>query len=271
MKRIAIAFYGIPRSANICFPQLASKVLKPISESFELKCFYHFYHKTEVINPRSGEKGDFPSAWYDYFADFQGSIEKPDICLDEWNFEKIKAFGDSWGDNFQSLNNLIHQLNSLHKVTERVMSSGFEYDAVLFLRPDLFYHQGFPVSLLTKATTCDDAVAWVPAWQWFGGLNDRFSICSKSAVTAYGKRIESVFDYVQSHHSLHAESLLKFRLECEKVQVRPIFINASRVRIDGEMRDENFSYRTCMDYDRTSIRCLSELAFFQVRSFLNIY
>ena len=252
MKRIAVAFYGIPRSADICFPQLSAKILKPVSESFELKCFYHFYHKTEVINPRSGEKGEFSSSWYDYFADFQGCIEKPDFCLDEWDFEKIKAFGDSWDDNFQSLNNLIHQLNSLHKVTELVMSSGFDYDAVLFLRPDLFYHQEFPVSLLAKATTCDDAVAWVPAWQWFGGLNDRFSVCSKGAVDAYGKRIESIFGCMRSQGSLHAESLLKFRLNEKNVRVKPMFVDASRVRIDGRMRHENFSYRTCMDGDSTS-------------------
>ena len=271
MKNVAIAFYGIPRSANVCFPEIQKKMLEPLAANFNIRCFYHFYQKSKVYNPRSGEDGDFPFSWYDYFSDFEGTLEQPEKCLDYWDFDRIKSYGDAWSDDYQSLSNLIHQLNSLHCVTNNIQHSQFDPDCVIFLRPDLFYHSSIPNRLILKASGISQGVAWIPAWQWFGGLNDRFSVCSGAAFPAYGKRIESIPAYLETHNQLHAESLLKFRLmECG-IDVRPMFVNASRVRIGGRMKDENFSYRTCMDRDRTSVPMLSKLMISQSKQLFNQY
>lgn len=259
MRKVAVAFYGIPRAADVCFPSIESRILRPLSSSFEVKCFYHFYRKSEINNSRSGEFGRFQSTWYDYFSEFDGRIDPPELCLDEWNFQSIKAFGDVWGDDFQSLSNLVHQLNSIYQVTNAILDSETDFDCILFLRPDLLYHSGIPVQLIDLVSSSSSADVWVPAWQWFGGVNDRFALCTSRALEIYGKRVENIHSYVRSDRPLHAESLLEYSLNLYGANIKPLFINASRARIDGSIKAENFSFRSCMDLDRTSFSLQVEL------------
>ena len=243
--KIAIAFFGIPRNSLICFPSILENIYS-VLEFDEVRSFYHFYKQDKVVSQRSGESSDLSSSNYSFFDNMDGFLEDPDACLIKWGFENIKKFGDTWGDGYSSIRNLIHQLNSLYEVTNIIESSKYDPDVVLFIRPDLLYHQLIPGFCLLGAQK-DSKSVYIPNWQWWNGLNDRFSICGKNSYRAYGKRILDMEDFcLDNNRGVHSERLLKYSLLRHKSRVKVLNVTASRVRVSGVIVDEDFSGRRGM-------------------------
>jgi len=237
--KIAVAFFGIPRNSPICFPSIEQNVLAQLPAGSEVKCFYHLYKVDEVQNSRSGERGELAADNYQPFESMTGALTSTEGVLERWDFERVKAQGDTWADDYASLRNLIYQLNSLHTVTSEIES--FDPDFVVFVRPDNFFHTALPGYLFNHAEARRDNV-YIPDWQWWGGLNDRFAVCGRDTYVAYGKRIERIFDFCKATgRKLHSERLLKYALLEAGAKVCTLPIQASRVRITGAFAEESFS------------------------------
>ncbi|WLG46904.1 hypothetical protein [Pseudomonas sp. FP1740] len=237
--KIALAFYGIPRSTTICFPSIQENILNSLPENAEVEFFYHLYEQSKVVNKRSGENGALSPQEYHPFLSFNGGLEKPGECLEKWDFEGVKSFGDVWKDDFNSLSNLIHQLNSLHQVT--LLIEDYKPDVTIFLRPDLFYHDPLPKEIFSMLLN-DKTSVFIPAWQWWGGYNDRFAVCGADSYKVYGKRICEMVNFCESAKKpLHAEELVKFVITSHKILPLPLNVRASRVRLDGTFKKEIFS------------------------------
>lgn len=239
MLNVAVAFFGIPRNSEICFPSVEQNILGQLPEGCNVKCFYHLYLIEEVQNRRSGELGRLNADNYHVFEPMTGVLDSTDGVLDRWDFERVKAIGDTWGDEHVSLRNLIYQLNSLYTVSN--MMESFSPDFVVFVRPDNFYHSPLPSYVFKRPHTRRQNV-YIPDWQWWGGLNDRFAICGRDTWRAYGKRIEHIFEFCEATgRKLHSERLLKFVLLKAGAKVCTLDTTASRVRIDGAFAEESFS------------------------------
>lgn len=239
MVKVAVAFFGIPRNSSICFPSIQKQVLGQFPEGTQVQCFYHLYQIDGVVNSRSGEQGALNAANYEPFTAMTGGLESTDGVLERWDFERIKATGDTWADQHVSMRNLILQLNSLHAVTNSV--EAFEPDFVVFLRPDLEYHNPLP-GYVFKHPEARASNAYIPDWQWWGGVNDRFCICGRDVYRAYGRRIEQIFTFcVGTGRKLHSERLVKFALQQAGAKVCLLPTTASRVRINGAYAEEDFS------------------------------
>lgn len=237
--KIALAFYGIPRSTKICFPSIQEKILNSLPQNAKVEFFYHLYEQSKVVNKRSGEDGELSPQEYHPFLSFNGRLEKPGDCLNKWGFDGIKSFGDIWKDDFNSLGNLIHQLNSLHQVT--LLIESYKPDVTIFLRPDLFYHDPLPKEIFPMLLNNKSSI-FIPAWQWWGGYNDRFSVCGANSYQAYGNRICEMVNFCKSAKKpLHAEELVRFVMELHNLQPLPLRVRASRVRLDGTFKKEIFS------------------------------
>lgn len=239
MLKIAVAFFGIPRNSSICFPSIEQNVLAQLPAGSDVKCFYHLYKIDEVQNTRSGEKGELAADNYQPFESMSGGLTSTEGVLERWDFEQVKAQGDTWGDDYASLRNLIYQLNSLHTVTG--MIEPFNPDFVVFVRPDNFFHNALPGYVFNHAQARRHN-AYIPDWQWWGGLNDRFAICGRDTYVAYGKRVERIFDFCKATgRKLHSERLLKYALLEAGAKVCTLPTQASRVRITGAFAEESFS------------------------------
>ena len=238
-RKVAICFFGITRSLSHTRASIEAHVLAPARQLSSPKIYAHFFLQKEIDNPRSGEKGILDYEEYRLLPSDWLKLEEPDHCLAQWNFEGLKAWGDSWQDEFRSLRNLIHQLHSLHTVTEAALADGTE--VCLFCRPDLRYHDSLEGVLGRALRTKGDCV-FLPFWQDFGGLNDRFAICvGPKAIAAYGQRILMTEGFCrEGPEALHSERLLAFSLAKAGVCVRRIRARASRVRMDGTQSDEDF-------------------------------
>lgn len=239
MLKVAVAFFGIPRNSQICFPSIKENVLAQLPADCEVKCFYHLYKVEEVQNTRSGEQGELSADNYQPFALMTGALTSTEGVLERWDFERVKSLGDTWADDYASLRNLIFQLNSLHTVTTAIES--FDPDFVVFVRPDNFFHTPLPAYVF-KAPEARSRNVYIPDWQWWGGLNDRFAICGRDTYVAYGKRIERIFDFCKATgRKLHSERLLKYALQQADAKVCTLKTQASRVRINGAFAEESFS------------------------------
>ncbi|MBH3406479.1 hypothetical protein I5P86_15575 [Pseudomonas glycinae] len=239
MLKIAVAFFGIPRNSQICFPSIEQNVLAQFPAGSDVQCFYHLYKIDEVQNFRSGEKGELAADNYQPFESMIGALTSTDGVLERWDFEQVKAQGDTWADDYASLRNLIYQLNSLHTVTSMIET--FNPDFVVFVRPDIFFHNPLPAYVFNHPEARRHS-AYIPDWQWWGGLNDRFAICGRDTYVAYGKRIERIFQFCKATgRKLHSERLLKYAIQKAGAKVCTLPTQASRVRITGAFAEESFS------------------------------
>lgn len=236
--RIAVAFFGLPRSSGLCFPSIQRQFLEPLNAIGEVRAFHHLYHQQSIENPRSGEAGILTQENYAPFESFEGEFELPGQALHRWSYAEILKHGDRYCDNGRSLANLVHQLHSLHKVTSMIVP--WSPDAVVFLRPDLLYHDPVDLAVVQKCLK-DPRAVYLPWWQPWGGRNDRFAVCGARAYLPYGKRVEHAREYcVSKGLSLHAEELLEFALNRDAMRIRTVGWRASRVRLGGVVYEESF-------------------------------
>lgn len=238
-EHVAICFFGITRSLSHTFPSIQDKILDPVRATQPIRVYGHFFRQARIDNPRSGESGPLDEEEYRLLNCDWLKLEEPEHCLDIWNFEALKSYGDSWDDNFVSLRNLVHQLHSLRQVTLAALADGAK--TCMFCRPDLRYHDSLATPL-RRAGRARGPTVLLPYWQcWEGGLNDRFAVCSMpQAIRAYGLRIETALSFCQTHGPLHSERLLANALQAAAIDVRKIGTRAGRVRLGGEEREEDF-------------------------------
>lgn len=237
---IAICFFGITRSLNHTFCSIDKNVLSAASKHGRIKIYSHFFLQEYISNPRSGEAGSYDIDEYKLLDSDWIELEAPDACLSLWNFHEICEFGDFWGDDFRSTRNLVHQLHSLRQVTLAVERDAMEM--CIFCRPDLIYHHRFG-AIVSKALSQRGDHVWLPYWESWNGYNDRFAICKGSnAIRAYGRRIELMNKFCRKMGPLHAEKLVKFSLTENRIDTRFTGLRASRVRLDGVVKEEDFEH-----------------------------
>lgn len=242
--KVALAFFGIPRNSRVCYPSIVGNVLSSLPPGSDVQCFYHFYKLSNVVNPRSGENALLSEDNYADFGWMTGMLEPAGECLSRWGFDAIKMYGDTWNDEYVSIRNLVHQLNSMYEVTQLVRS--FSPDVVVYLRPDLVYHDAIPAYAI-NAVLDESRAVFIPNWQWWGGVNDRFAICGRDMYLSYGQRIREALNFCEDERrSLHSERLLKYVLLKGGAKVCTLNVRASRVRVDGTVVDESFSPRRAM-------------------------
>lgn len=237
--RIAVCFRGIARSLSYTIASIRDNVYVPAKSFGEVRIFTHFFDQAEINNPRSGEKGTLNPMEYQLLGSDWLVLEQPGECLEKYNFEYIKSFGDPWGDGFYSLRNVVHALHSLKQ--SWLAARSWDPDVYLFLRPDMYYHQSFE-PIFQKIAKQRYAGLGVPLWEGWGGCNDTFAVANTpAAARCYAERIDRVIDYCgRTGKPLTAEVFL---LDCIKEHNIPLWflnVKASRVRSSGIFVQENF-------------------------------
>jgi len=254
--KIGIGFFGIPRASKITLPSISSNIIRPAQEIGKTIVHYHFYDQQHVYNPGANENNELDPENYELFNQFAGALERPEGIIEKYGIERIKSYGDAWNNNYSSLKNLILQLHSLQQVTIALLEES--PDIVIFARPDLIYHDSM-ANEITSIMKDSKSAARLPAWQWCGGYNDRFSICNKHAIKPYGLRLSQIDRYLDTYNTpLHSERLLQFALDSATIKIKPIQTRASRVRTGGAIKDEKFNNAATLRRIRWRIREISK-------------
>lgn len=240
MPNIAICFFGITRSLRYTIDNIVAHVITPARAAGSVRLYGHFFAQSHVYNPRNGENGRFPADEHALLNLDALELEEPEHCLGLRDHAGLAAWGDAWDNGGHSLRNLVHQLHSLDRVTNMALAGGA--DMFLFARPDLRYHDSL-AGPIRRAVTSASPLVQLPYWQPWYGFNDRFALCSgEAAARAYGGRIAQAHAMcARNEVPLHGERLVKFALAEADIPVRFISSRASRVRVDGHERYEDFA------------------------------
>lgn len=237
-KNIVIAFYGITRSLKYTIESIRSNILEPARQAGKVTIYCHFFKQHTINNPRTGEVGRLDVDEWRLLSPDVSCIEEVDSAIEDKHMAMLLPYGNAWEDEGQSLRNILRQLISLQRVTQRVQQQS-AIDMVVFLRADMLYHDQFPFAQWVSTVRADTVM--VPYWQWSGGLNDRFAICGKEAFGCYGERIENAVRYCEiKSKPLHSERLLMFTLSASSLQLAVTSMRATRVRSDGTQAQESF-------------------------------
>jgi hypothetical protein len=232
MTRIAVCFFGITRSLSLTISSIERHILQPARKRGRVTVCAHLFQQLDIENPRSGETGRMNLNEHELLLADRLELEPPDLCLEAMGFETLRKYGDAWDDGFHSLRNLLHQLHSLDRVT--ALAEASDAETVVFVRPDLMYHDSIDYALRSALRTKGPAI-WLPNWHRNGGVNDRFSIAhGKAAIAAYGHRKAAAQLFCEKFQcALHSERMLAWRLNQYEIAQEDIDMYASRIRIDG--------------------------------------
>lgn len=244
MKKIAICFFGITRSLKHTLPSIVDNIISPSRSIGIVKMYCHFFKLKTINNPRSGESIELDINEYKLLQADNVKLDEPDFFLEQEWFEKIKSFGDSFNDGHRSTKNLLNQLYSLKQSTLMAVNDGA--DIVIFARPDLVYHDSL-LSIISEAASYRGNRVYVPCWQNWGGMNDRFAVAvGKDSILKYGSRYDQIEKFCKvTQSALHSEKLLKFAIGND-VNVMKVRHRASRMRANGEMKEEIFMHDDIM-------------------------
>lgn len=238
--KIAICFRGISRSLKHTIASIRSNIIEPAKQVAAVRVFTHLFDQAEIDNPRSNERGPLDRFEHLLLESDELKLEEPDRCLALYEFDKLKTYGDPWGNEFASLKNLIHELHSLREGW--AMAERWKPDVVMFLRPDLLYESSFE-HLLKKVQKRWRKGLCIPIWQGCWGANDRFAIATTlGAARTYALRVNYIHEYcTRTKRPLHAEKFLLHRLRRDKTPTWFTDIRARRVRSNGAYAPEKFS------------------------------
>ncbi len=244
--RCFIGFFGITRSLRYTAPFINAGFYEPLRRAgITTLRAGHFNLPETIDNPRSAEVAvpidryesrllDLDLCWMEPQSDTAIAIE----------FEVGRAFPDAFKDGYRSLKNLCHQLHSLDRLWSMLRLLGAANDdLVLLLRPDLFYRDALdPMALAPLLDGRTDLI--VPAWQSWGGLNDRFAFCTVRAAEIYATRIQDFVDACVTLGGMHSESFLSLVARRHGLRVSTTAMRAARVRANGQVASNDVSELT---------------------------
>ncbi len=238
--RIFLGFFGLTRSLFYT----ASSILRCIEEPLiplnaPIIKIGHFNLPDIIYNPRSAEIRVVPNSTESKLLNLTREVIEPQVdYVIENVMEVVRAFPDCFGDDYISARNLCHQLNSLRKLWSMIQKYEIQSDdIILFLRPDLFYVDQLQLKHDIYPLIFAQADILVPAWQAWGGFNDRFAFCRPDAAAVYASRFDGIIEACLAMNGLHAETYLHSVIMRHNLRVKLTDIRAARIRSNGAVAD----------------------------------
>lgn len=237
--KIALCFWGVTRSLKYTHSSIDKNILQVLKDNnINYHIFMHTYKLDRINGPRMGEKNirvDFDEYKllcsdenpHTFKYHIQHKIEK------KLNCEQYYTQPDPWNNNYQSAKYFILSQFSKKQATIMMKKSRVEFDAVVFLRPDVQYIDPFPVDHLNQL---DDETCFFPNWHLYGcRVNDRFQITSKKFAGRLGMSFDMLLAYSKTN-VIHSESFMNHI--CHKHAIKRKYIDNFlffRTRADGKV------------------------------------
>jgi hypothetical protein len=242
MPDVAIIFFGLARSTRFTIDSIRANVLDPNDRpGLETVRVCSLNMIDRIHNPRSKEVNARLDPADQFLLDCDSYLicrqSEDDIAA---HLALAQRQADFFHDGWASTRNLLFQLLSLKRawaLAQSVLPRRFDY--YMFARPDLKYLDPVDFGDIISRLPRRNSIA-VPAWQPFGGLNDRFAFADAEAAAHYANRLDCVEGYCRQR-PLHSERLLLHAMRQGGCCVVPLGLRAQRIRADGRHRGEDFS------------------------------
>jgi hypothetical protein len=251
--RVALVAVGINRSLSHTWPSIDREVAGPIGRSnwIEMCCSITLVvpRGGRVDNPRTQESGFVECELPEGLSGWHRNVIREETLRPEGLAHAVGGLkAPGWDYDSKTVANLFTYLRALESAYENIFACR-RPDAIILLRPDLLIGDGLAIVRLLRLFSITSLIfkdlAFLPRWQHWGGLNDRFAILSPPAAKKYFRRIRVLEQFALSASEKNSERLLAFALRGTtvfKVIRTPMF----RVRLGGKLE------ATDLDYFRTS-------------------
>lgn len=224
----------VQRSLHITREHLENFVF---SNDFDL--YVHTFDSTTAFADRSNGEDRPTTVTMDGVYDLKAKrcqIDSEDEFNKTFDFKKYEKFGDPFGNNFNSLHNLLRELESVKRVYNLIDKS-VEYDYVIMTRADLAFDK--PINNLK----IDNTRKYILTSQYNRASfnhNDFFAIGSTvSALDEWANRIDYAEDFCfcggTYHRGLHPESLITYCIKQFGIHNEFIDVKCDRIRADGKI------------------------------------
>jgi hypothetical protein len=239
--RIFLGFFGLTRSLRYTIHSIRARVFAPLVESGIAATRYgHFHLPVTIVNSRSGELGLLTDPTEANLLELQHckvDAQEPGLIAEA--FELTRSYPDCYYDNYASARNICFQLRSLNCLWNMMREAVTEQDWVVFLRPDLLYLDRIDVPQIIASMEKEGTDLAVPAWQGWGGLNDRFAVATARGARVYATRVGWLEAAAAAANGVHAETLLDFAAAVEQLRVGGLPARAVRIRANGHAAEND--------------------------------
>ena len=233
-KGVNVCIYGLNRSLGVTVHSIQDKILRPLQSMVdEVHCHaaFNVTASGEFSSKRSGESlSRIADDQQDLLPGFQIQLVDQDEFDAGFDLAGALAPGDHYQDDGGSVLNMMRALHALKKCYNSIPAHARESFPTIFVRPDLDIIDDLDIEFLLSHSSGNSIV--VPGWQFFGGVNDRFSVAAAGhASEAYANRLDTVFQYLAlTGRPFHSESYLFDVLNLKRLKVLPI-VQARFVRV----------------------------------------
>ena len=252
-KKVVICFFGLTRSLKYNIKYLQKNIFDVLKQNgFDYVIFIHTYRKTGIHNNvRAREKNTIlDNNEYKLLNPKKYEIDDEDNINEKIPFDLYKKHGDPWDNNYLSFHNYIKQLYSLYCVTGLWENNKLDYDAAIYIRPDVIVTK--PLNI-TNILVCKQNTIYIPNHHHSGGYNDRFAYGSIDAMITYGNRYKNGIKYSKKK-IFHAETFLKYILDKNKYNVIFDDMIVCRLRSNNKISSQDLKLLNLVD----QIKLLSE-------------
>jgi hypothetical protein len=240
--RVAVVFFGLARGMRHTIESIERNIYACNQDSgLSLYTVASLNLVETVTNSRTGEyKVPIgPEQPYLLDADTYALVRQADESIAA-PLKAAQAQPDDYQNEWTSVRNALHQLLSLRRGWDLCVNVlHTDFDAFLFVRPDLLYLEEIRLAEILATFSGDGNIA-LPRWHSYWGFNDRFALADAAAARHYARRLALVEEYC-SRLPFHSENLLTYALAKGNCRVCELPVRAKRVRAHGVPMDEDFS------------------------------
>jgi hypothetical protein len=235
--KVALCFWGICRSTDLVLKSIESCVFNALRKNgIKFDVYLHTYTLYRpYTNPRAKEENiQLKNSLWKLLKPKEFLLENQDVVDQTLKLFNYKIMGNPWTDDnntFNTLENHVRALWSLKQVTSLWMKKESEYDAVLYLRPDVRYFVPFQAEWLNDLKPY---ILKCPDFHLTNGCNDRFALGMPSVAKLFGNRFDEALEYAQKYR-FHSEEYLAYILQKNKIIVELIPFKFRRIRANGDV------------------------------------
>ena len=230
--RVALCFWGLTRSLKYTIDSIQSNILDILKKKgIQYTIFMHTYSLNECYtNTRSKEYNILPNNnEYILLNPDYIQIDNQDKIKESLNLQDYRTMGDSYKNNYESIDNFILAMYSKLEVTKLVTGN---FDYYIYLRPDVRYISNLNPSDLKLA---NDNTICIPNFQLWGNdkkFNDRFCIANNTTYKIYGSIFNELLEY-SKQYSIRSEDIYYKYILANNLSLRYINFFFNRVRANG--------------------------------------
>jgi hypothetical protein len=225
---------------------ISTSVIEPLRGlGFSIVSAAHLNSPKFINSPRSGEREIVAASFGIQNIDCELIWQEPqrDDCIEPLAsiiYANYPMKGEVDDDRMTRRNALL-QMYSQAKLLGMLRLIGLDrFKVFCLLRPDLLFLD--KISTEAISSIADGSVDIItPSWERWGGLNDRFALCSPRGMEVYLSRSDWVLRFCQEKGYFHPEEILLYSMERSGLKYDFMPTRARRVRSTGYIVDEDFT------------------------------